>query len=193
MSPFIASQPVTLVLWVVTVGAWVLLELAQGLLARGGGVRRDRGSYFLVLLCVAAGWSVTILSAAVPGAMIGGQPIPFVAGMVLAWGGILLRAWAFRTLGRYFTFRVEVGPDQPVVSTGPYRVLRHPGYSALVLILVGLGLVYGTWIGVLAMAVLPAIGLVVRIRVEERALIEELGDRYLEYAAGRKRMIPFVW
>ena len=49
------------------------------------------------------------------------------------------------------------------------------------------------WIGLAAIVVIPLIGMVNRIRVEERALLDTLGDRYREYATGRKRLVPFVW
>jgi protein-S-isoprenylcysteine O-methyltransferase Ste14 len=72
-------------------------------------------------------------------------------------------------------------------------VLRDPGYSALLLILVGVSLLYGTWIGLAAMLIVPTAGLVVRIRVEERALETDLGQAYRSYAASRKRLIPYIW
>jgi protein-S-isoprenylcysteine O-methyltransferase Ste14 len=122
-----------------------------------------------------------------------GQPIPFILGIVAAWGGIALRLSAFRALGRYFTFHVETRPDQPVIATGPYRLLRHPSYTAIWLILVGVALMCGTWVGLAATVLLPAIGLAVRIRVEERVLTAELGEAYVEFASTRKRVIPFVW
>jgi protein-S-isoprenylcysteine O-methyltransferase Ste14 len=121
------------------------------------------------------------------------EPSTFVAGLAVAWAGIGLRLWSFRTLGRYFTFRVQTRADQPVISSGPYRLVRHPGYGGLELALLGFGLMLGTWIGVLAMAVLPMMGLWYRIRVEERALVAALGEPYRAFAATRKKMIPFVW
>jgi isoprenylcysteine carboxyl methyltransferase (ICMT) family protein YpbQ len=42
---------------------------------------------------------------------------------------VALRGWSFAALGQYFTFTVMVSSDQPVVTAGPYRVLRHPSYT----------------------------------------------------------------
>lgn len=117
----------------------------------------------------------------------------FVLAFAMLWAGIGLRWWSFRTLGRYFTFRVMTSPDQPVVSTGPYRILRHPSYLGVLLALLGAALTYGNWISVACLVILPLIGFVNRIRVEEAALEATLGDRYTSYASGRKRLIPFVW
>jgi protein-S-isoprenylcysteine O-methyltransferase Ste14 len=52
---------------------------------------------------------------------------------------------------------------------------------------------YGDWVGVAALAVIPTAGLVVRIRVEDDALTAALGDAYGEFARARKRLIPYVW
>jgi protein-S-isoprenylcysteine O-methyltransferase Ste14 len=194
MGPYFARQPVTVALFASTVAAWVALELRQSRRRRRGATARDRGSYVVLVACVAAGWLVTALYATeVPRAAIGGPPIAFVLGLVAAWSGIALGWSAFHVLGELFTFHVTTSADQPVIDSGPYRVLRHPGYTGIALVLIGMGLLYGNWIGVAAMAVLPTLGLVHRIHIEERALEHDLGDAYRTYAAGRKRMIPWGW
>ena len=107
--------------------------------------------------------------------------------------GAALRVWSFHALGRYFTFTVKVSSDQPVISNGPYRVLRHPGYAGGLLAIAGIGLVNGNWVS-LATIVLLWLGIIVwRIRVEERALLTALDGRYRAYAAQHKRLVPLVW
>jgi len=193
MSPYFSVHPVTTVLFVVTVGIWVTLEARQGLRRRTGASVRDRGSYFLVVAGVAAGWIATVAALHVPGAAFGAEAAVLSVGFVLTWVGIAVRLWAFHTLGDYFTFRVQTSADQPVVTDGPYRFVRHPGYTGILLTLIGLSLLYGTCIGVAAMIVIPTAGVVHRIRVEERALDADLGPAYRAYAAGRKRLLPYVW
>ena len=193
MHPYFAEDPVTRTIVIVTMGTWFLMEAVQGLRHRRGGKRQDRGSYLLLVACVFGAFVIALYSTAETALRIPGQPIPFVIGVVLTWGGIVLRFAAFRALGRYFTFHVETRPGQPVIATGPYRLLRHPSYTALWAILIGFALMCGSWIGVAVAVVLPAIGFLVRIRVEERALRAELGAAYVEFASTRKRLIPFIW
>jgi protein-S-isoprenylcysteine O-methyltransferase Ste14 len=194
MGPYFDDDTVTRALFGVTVATWVGLELRQSLRRRPEAEVSDHGSHVVARAGVSAGWLVTALAPSqLPGAAIGAQPLVFGMGLAIAWGGIWLRWWSIRTLGRYFTFKVQTSVDQPVVSSGPYRVLRHPGYTGLALVLLGFGLVFGNWIGVVAMAILPPLGLVYRIRVEERALLAALGDSYRSFASTRKRVIPFVW
>jgi len=184
----------TRILFAVTVATWLGLEVRQSLRRRSEARVTDRGSYLATRVCVGAGLVVAAFATSVvPDAAIGGQPVPFVVGLVVAWAGIALRWWSFHTLGRYFTFRVQTSADQPVISSGPYHLLRHPGYTGAELEFLGLGFLYGNWAGVAALAVLPMIGLIYRIRVEEDALDAALGERYRTYASSRKRMIPFVW
>jgi protein-S-isoprenylcysteine O-methyltransferase Ste14 len=93
-------------------------------------------------------------------------------------------------LGEFFTIDIRVHPGQPVVERGPYRWVRHPSYTGLVITFVGIGLALGNW-GVLA--VVPTAGLVVRIRSEERALLDGLGEPYRRFAASRPRLVPGLW
>jgi protein-S-isoprenylcysteine O-methyltransferase Ste14 len=79
------------------------------------------------------------------------------------------------------------------MSDGPYRVLRHPGYSGVLLAMVGMGLLLANWLSVLALAVAVLAGMSYRIAVEERTLLATLGQPYEDYRSGRKRLIPLVW
>jgi protein-S-isoprenylcysteine O-methyltransferase Ste14 len=178
-------------------GIWAVLEwrvrLRSTLNRRGS--RLDRGSLVVVVACVTAGLGGAFaLAADVHAAEISGARRPlFVAGLVLMCAGIAIRQWAVALLGRYFTVDVRVHPGQTVVERGPYRWVRHPSYTGLIVTFVGIGLALGNWAALAVVAVLPAVGLVVRIRVEERALIAGLGEPYRRFAAGRARLFPGLW
>jgi protein-S-isoprenylcysteine O-methyltransferase Ste14 len=88
---------------------------------------------------------------------------------------------------------VEVDPGQAVVSAGPYRWVRHPSYSRLLLIVAGFGLATGNWLALVICIVLPLPPLLRRIQVEEAELTGVLGDRYRAYQAQTKRLIPGLW
>jgi len=59
-------------------------------------------------------------------------------GMVFAISGGLLRFQCYRTLGRYFTFEVSIRKGHQLVTTGPYSIVRHPSYSAMLLMTIGM-------------------------------------------------------
>jgi protein-S-isoprenylcysteine O-methyltransferase Ste14 len=96
-------------------------------------------------------------------------------------------------LGAFFTVQVRVTPGQAVVESGPYRFVAHPSYTGLVMTFVGIGLMLGNWLALACLILLPAIGLVVRIRVEERAMLAGIGEPYRCFLATRARLIPGVW
>jgi protein-S-isoprenylcysteine O-methyltransferase Ste14 len=189
-----ATPPILRWIVVGTAAIWVLLELRQSIFQRSEGVKANWGSEVLFRLIVAAG-------ALVAGALVGVAPSATIhpvavadwIGLVLLWGGISLRFWSFRTLGRYFTFIVQTSSDQPVITSGPYRVIRHPSYAGLLVIVMGVGLFIGNWLSLASLTAAVACALVLRIRVEERALLQSLGDSYRAYAATHKRLVPLIW
>ena len=99
-----------------------------------------------------------------------------------------LRYWAVATLGPMWNVRVIVVPGAAAVDRGPYRLVRHPNYVAVVVEGLALPLVYGAWITALVFTVLNAALLVVRIRCEEDALAAHMG--YAERLGGRPRFLP---
>ena len=80
-----------------------------------------------------------------------------------------------------------------MVDRGPYRLLRHPSYTGLLLAFVGCTVMTGNWVSATASVALLLAAIVHRIRIEERALNHALGERYRDFATGRARLIPFLW
>lgn len=90
-----------------------------------------------------------------------------VAVVVLAQA---LRWWCILTLGRQWNTRVIVVPGLPLVTRGPYRLVRHPNYVAVVAEGIALPLVHGSWVTAVVFTVLNAWLLTVRVRCEDAAL-----------------------
>ncbi len=157
--------------------------------------QQDRGS-FLVLnggiigdLVVSFGLAAIWSKAAIPWF----RPQVTIAGIVLMLLGIALRWWAIAVLGRYFTLDVAVRSTQPVVQAGPYRLVRHPAHSGMLLTLLGVGLALANWASIVAILAGGLIGLLYRVRVGESALTVELSQPYVDYMRHTRRFIPFVF
>jgi protein-S-isoprenylcysteine O-methyltransferase Ste14 len=118
---------------------------------------------------------------------------PPLAGLALFAGGIWLRTTAVLRLGRWFTYTVKVDAAQPVIDTGPYRLIRHPSYTGLLMASLGVGLALDNWLSILACLLPPLIGFTVRLLGEERVLAEQLGEPYRAYMRRTKRLVPGVW
>jgi protein-S-isoprenylcysteine O-methyltransferase Ste14 len=126
----------------------------------------------------------------------GALPYParfFWAGIAALIVGRLLRIHCWRMLGSSFTGTVVVGPGHAVVERGAYRYVRHPSYTAGLILFVGIGLALANWISITALLVLTIVSFLYRINVEERALVTEIGAPYLSYMQRTKRFVPFLF
>jgi protein-S-isoprenylcysteine O-methyltransferase Ste14 len=189
----LADTPLTTVVLVVSLVIWVGFELRQSATQRAEAKRFDRGSFLVLRVLYPVGVILAVVLATHHVLRIHPHALATWLGLSLLWCGVTLRLWSFRTLGRYFTFTVQTSDDQPVISTGPYRAVRHPGYAGLLLAIVGLGFLFDSWASLVVLVVVLSGPLVYRIHVEELALARDLGGRYQAYATGRKRLIPYVW
>ena len=107
---------------------------------------------------------------------------------LVAVGGVLL-VWTFHHLGRNLTDTVVTRKDHSLVTTGPYRFIRHPFYLVFAAGVVGGSLVAANWFLFLA-GCLPFGFLVARTRIEEEKLIERFGEEYRDYMARIGRFLP---
>jgi protein-S-isoprenylcysteine O-methyltransferase Ste14 len=114
-------------------------------------------------------------------------------GLTMFLVGLALTVWAYHTLGRFFSLEVQVQGEHRVINTGPYRLLRHPGYAGVLFGFIGLGLALQSWVSVLALLLATTTALAYRARIEENFLVAELGDEYVQYMARTKRLVPYVW
>lgn len=168
--------------------AWVLLEARITLRTSRGEVSdSDRGTELLY----GSARLVTGL-AAVCGPLEWRSWSPWLLlPLVPFCAGIALRLSAIRTLGRFYSHRVRTVDGHSVARTGPYRLLRHPAYSGMLLAHIGFVAFFLNVFSVVALAGLLVPALVRRILVEEEALASVPG--YTEFARGRSRLIPAVW
>lgn len=122
-------------------------------------------------------------------------PYPVVAaalGTIMLMAGAVLRRYCLNALGKSFTGTVIVSQDQRIVQHGVYRLVRHPSYTAAFLMFTGLGLALDSWISVAILFLIHCYLYGIRVAVEEKALLETLGQPYREYMSRTKRFIPFV-
>ncbi len=116
-----------------------------------------------------------------------------IAGICLVLVALGLRIWARSAIRGLYSGHVEVLAGHRLVQGGPYRFVRHPGYTGFVLLVLGVALGYASWIGLASIPLLLLPGLVYRMRVEERLLAEQFGEQFRAYASRTKRLVPGVW
>ncbi|WP_461008830.1 isoprenylcysteine carboxyl methyltransferase family protein [Streptomyces capparidis] len=140
---------------------------ARWALARGG--REHGAGHYPVMVAVHAGLLAGIL-VEVHAASRPFLPVLGWTALALALAAQVLRWWCVATLGPRWNTRVIVVPGLPLVTGGPYRLLRHPNYLAVAVEGVALPLVHSAWVTAAAFTALNAAVLAVRLRVENRAL-----------------------
>jgi protein-S-isoprenylcysteine O-methyltransferase len=172
----------------VRVASWSLLAAGMILVELRWGRRRpleadDAARLTDRLMVIATG--LALLGGVVGPLVLPPLPIPAAlaatAGLAAGASGLLLRATAMRTLGRHYTLTPVVLSGHRLVTSGPYRLVRHPGYAGIVLYLFGLALLPGSLISVAFMLPLVAL-LPLRIQIEERQLADHFGAEYRRYA-----------
>ncbi|HVC04261.1 MAG TPA: isoprenylcysteine carboxylmethyltransferase family protein [Candidatus Acidoferrales bacterium] len=181
---------------VVVVAAWIGVEAYA---ARGGARQRDAvqdggTKRFLVLTLYTGLAAAIVIALYFPTTRL---PAPeaawFWSGVSVALTGAGLRAWAIRTLGEFFTRDVMIREAHFVVSRGPYRLLRHPSYTGTGLIMLGFGLMLGSWLSAVVVVTAFAISHLPRILHEECVLSARFGSEYEEFTRKRRRLVPFLW
>ena len=175
--------------------AYGLSEVGLSLLkrSRDDSVDADDSSlrvlWITIVLAVTAG---ILVSSRAPGAAIANRAV-FWTGCALFGLGLALRWYSIVYLGRFFTVNVAIHSGHEVIDTGPYRLIRHPSYTGALLAFLGLGFCFGNWLSILFLTV-PIIGAFLwRIRIEESALTQALGNDYRAYMQRTKRLIPWVY
>jgi protein-S-isoprenylcysteine O-methyltransferase Ste14 len=196
-SPLPFTLPYALLFWAVYVWAFHWSELAVAYAASAKAAQRDAAPqdsfrwvkwvWFGALLSafVAACWAPAQME---PAAV---RPL-FWTGLSLVLAGSVLRRHCIGLLGRDFTLEVRARATQTVVDRGAYAWVRHPAYSAGIVMLVGVGLALGSWASLVILATMAAVLYSRRIMFEERAMNQALGETYMAYARTRKRLVPYL-
>jgi protein-S-isoprenylcysteine O-methyltransferase Ste14 len=121
------------------------------------------------------------------------SPIAGWVGLGLMMSGISLRAWANTTLGAFYTRTLRVTTDQRLIEQGPYRLLRHPGYSGSLLLWLGAGLATMNWVVTMIIAIVTGSAYVYRLRSEEAMLAQTFGAAYHDYQQRTWKLIPLIY
>ncbi len=114
------------------------------------------------------------------------------AGIAVTWLGVAVAVWARYCLGEYWSARVTLKEGHRLIRTGPYRFVRHPIYTGMLLGCVGTALVVGEWRGVLAVVLLLAAHSRKALR-EESLLTREFGEEYTAYRQQTGFLFPRLW
>ncbi|HEX9255279.1 MAG TPA: isoprenylcysteine carboxylmethyltransferase family protein [Candidatus Angelobacter sp.] len=111
---------------------------------------------------------------------------------IISFGSVLVVMAAVRVLGKEWSVTARVVEGHELVTSGPYRFVRHPIYTGMLGMLVATGLAVSHWLGLLIGLFLFVIGTAIRVRSEERLLHETFGARFEDYRQRVPAVVPFV-
>ena len=197
MRPEVFVWPQALVFWAVYAWAFApefrLVRRAANA-DRAKPASQDARSLPVIILGMWVG-----LFAAFPLAFIARFAFPAAARVPALWAGTsllaagsLLRRHCWRMLGSYFTGNVQTVAGQQVIDRGAYAYVRHPSYTAGILMFAGIGIALGSWLSTTITLATSIAVYAYRVRIEEAALTAALGQPYVDYMKSRKRFIPYV-
>ena len=120
--------------------------------------------------------------------------IPNVAhfiGMGFFLSGGCYRLWAIRTLGQFYSHKVQIVTHHRIVVSGPYRFTRHPAYAGMIVAHAGICIYFFNWVTLIVFLFMLVPAIILRIIIEEKTLFGIRG--YSEFAEKRKRLFPALW
>jgi protein-S-isoprenylcysteine O-methyltransferase Ste14 len=178
-------------LWLVFIAVWIVM-------ARGGKAVAERESVYSRLSHYLPLALAIYLFAAphVPLAVLNDRFAPLALwpvqlGLALTFAGLAGAIWARMLLGGNWSSEVTLKRDHELIVAGPYRWVRHPIYTGVLLALAGTALALGEWRGALAV-LLAGIAYWRKLRIEEAVMRRQFGETYARYAERVPALIPFV-
>jgi protein-S-isoprenylcysteine O-methyltransferase Ste14 len=154
----------------------------------GGWGLPDGVVRILVLVVIVALW---LRRGGVPSIRGSGGSVIAVLASLLTLAGLLFGIWARTTLGGNWSANVVFKEGHELVLRGPYRYVRHPIYTALLLMLLGWVVLRGTPMAWLLFVIVSA-GLWVKLRMEEQMMTRHFPEEYSRYKSRAKALIPFL-
>ncbi len=168
--------------WIAARGVKAVVR-RESLASRLGHILPLAAAALLFLLPSAPGWLGERFIR--PGAAI------YLGGVGLVVAGLLLCVWARLVLGGNWSGTVTLKRDHEIVCTGPYRWVRHPIYTGLLVMFLGSAIAEGEWRGLIALVLVFA-ALWRKLKLEERWLGEHFGAAYAAYRECSSALIPFI-
>ncbi len=154
---------------------------------------KDKGSLRFIWIMIVLAISFGFIFANHVKVPISNQSLISYAGLVIIIVGMVIIFLSIWTLGKYFTVDVTIRDNHKIKKDGFYSIIRHPSYSGSLLSFIGFGISLNNWLSLITVVILIMISFLYRIKIEEKILIEQFGNEYLDYRENTYRLIPLIY
>jgi len=170
------------------------LKLRQTRAARSfKGGEYDRGNMVLIGAATGLGLWLPLIADFLGFAVFNINLAEGVVALAVMGLAVGVRVWAAVALGKYYTTTLMVTEGQAVFTSGPYALVRHPGYLGEVLLWTGFAILSSNAVLFIVIPVMLLAAYLYRIASEEAMLVKELGESYVQYQKRTHRLIPFLY
>ncbi len=153
----------------------------------------DKLSIWVLVIFIAIGYSLSFSIGATKIGRISHWDIFFIIGTILVILGLIIRISSILTLKQQFTYTVTQIENHELIETGLYKSIRHPGYLGQLIIFTGIAASLSNWLSILFMLVPVLLGFIYRIRVEEKFMVEQMGQKYIDYQKRTKKLFSGIY
>ena len=176
--------------------AWFLSEILLNRLFRSGGSDRkgmDRGSMRIIWITIGVANNTGILLALLHYLPISRTIVLPCTGLALIVAGMIIRLVAVYSLGRFFTVDLTIREQHRIKKDGIYRFVRHPSYAGSLLSFLGFGLSLNDWISIPVIFIPVLLAFLYRISIEEKLLMQQFGQEYIDYTGKTYLLVPLIY
>jgi protein-S-isoprenylcysteine O-methyltransferase Ste14 len=153
----------------------------------------DKGSIWILIILIGIGYFLAFNAGANKTGRIYHWNAFFVTGAAFIIAGLIIRITSILTLKQHFTYTVTEIENHELIEAGLYKKIRHPGYLGQILIFIGTSVSLSNWLSIVFMMIPVLFGFINRIKVEERFMVKQLGQKYLDYQKRTKKLIPAIY
>lgn len=153
----------------------------------------DKGSMWIIVISISIGYWLSFIIGSTSTGRINHWNALFVSGAILIITGLIIRINSIMTLKKQFTYTITKINNHKLIENGLYKYIRHPGYLGQLLIFTGVATSLSNWLSIILMIIPVFLGYIYRIKVEEKFMIRQLGDEYIDYQKRTKKLIPALY
>lgn len=185
------------IIFFILIMIWVILDIRVGVIGKKTLDKKkviEKKSKYIIIICIVIGMSFgPIAFSEFRNAFKDTFDFIRYVGLLVIGLGLSIRVIAIRQLGQFFSDHVSINHETKFFNKGLYKIIRHPSYLGEILIFLGVAIVYNHVMASMVALIIPTLGFIYRIEVEEKALALHYKKDYKNYQEQTNKLIPKIY